>query len=413
VAGDADQERTRVATTQLARPAGSGSIPGSGPCAELRRTAHDRCAGAALAREAAEDAASRLLVAQQAHRRRVEAADRAALAADPGSIRLRKDAAQATFTAARAAAADPDAMAAAARAWLTEISRINVETRAGALRLERERDAAANRLTRIERLTLEAAAALASADAAEAACLAAREAATACEEAAPVRVSRRNSRGDSQPDRSARAGARQLLSELAATPPDDRGSLATALAQGRPLVVRLLQGDRAAMTGLVARLAGDDPAERRRWQVALSDLVDAIVGCAIESGALDFPTDHAFWGIYERDEARGIVVGLAALGYRSDGAGGWSDGRVPSQRDLSLAIGYAGQDPIRHRRWPTEAEMEQLLVGLTVAAEEFLAAGAGGLSLGEVTGLLERRADGLADVWESWGTLRPLLLETT
>jgi hypothetical protein len=46
-----------------------------------------------------------------------------------------------------------------------------------------------------------------------------------------------------------------------------------------------------------------------------------------------------------------------------------------------------------------------------VAADEHLAGRAGDLTLGELVTMLGRRADGLAEVWNAWGRLRPLLLE--
>ncbi len=84
---------------------------------------------------------------------------------------------------------------------------------------------------------------------------------------------------------------------------------------------------------------------------------------------------------------------------------------MPSQRDLSLAVGYAGLDPMRIRHWPTETEMVALFADVTVAADEHLAGAASDLTLGELVSMLGRRADGLADVWNQWGRLRPLLLE--
>jgi hypothetical protein len=165
------------------------------------------------------------------------------------------------------------------------------------------------------------------------------------------------------------------------------------------------------LTDLVAAMAGDDPAERRRWQTALADLTDAILADSIAAGSLDFPTDHPFWGMFTLAENREIASALSSLGYRFDGMGNWVDGRFPSQRDLSLALGYAGLDPMRIRRWPNEAEMTGLYADVRVAAAEHLADAAGGLTLGELVSILGRRADGLADVWNHWGQLRPLLLE--
>jgi hypothetical protein len=158
-------------------------------------------------------------------------------------------------------------------------------------------------------------------------------------------------------------------------------------------------------------MAGDDPSGRRHWQLVLSDLVDAILADSIEAASLDFPKDHPFWGPFPTDQSRDIIHALSSLGYRFDGLGGWVDGRAPSQRDLSLALGYAGIDPVRIRPWPTEAEVEGLLRDVTVAADERLVGAAGDLTLGELVTMLGRRADGLADAWNEWGRLRPLLLE--
>ena len=48
---------------------------------------------------------------------------------------------------------------------------------------------------------------------------------------------------------------------------------------------------------------------------------------------------------------------------------------------------------------------------VTVAADEYLAGIAGDLTLGEMVTMLGRRADGLAEIWNQWGRVRPLLLE--
>ena len=95
----------------------------------------------------------------------------------------------------------------------------------------------------------------------------------------------------------------------------------------------------------------------------------------------------------------------------SDGLGGFADGRVPSQRDLSLALGYAGEDPMRVRRWPTEADMPALFRDVRVDAGRYLADAAGGLTMGEMVDLLGRRAEPLAELWNAWGRVRPLLVD--
>jgi hypothetical protein len=177
-----------------------------------------------------------------------------------------------------------------------------------------------------------------------------------------------------------------------------------------PAILRLVRGDRATLNRLVAQLAGDDAEERRRWQVELADLVDAILGRSIEAAALTFPLEHPFWGGFSRAQNRDITAALASLGFRFDGLGGWAEDRVPTQRDLSLAVGYAGLDPMRVRPWPTEAEIGELFREVAVAADEYLAEAAGGLTLGELVSMLGRRADALTDVWNDWARLRPLLL---
>jgi hypothetical protein len=134
------------------------------------------------------------------------------------------------------------------------------------------------------------------------------------------------------------------------------------------------------------------------------------VARAIESAYLHFPVEHSFWGMNALPENRDVAAALSSLGYRFDGLGGWADDRIPGQRDLSLAVGYAGLDPMRTRRWPGEREMHDLFRDVTVAADEYLASAAGGLMLGELISMLGRRADGLADLWNDWGRVRPLLL---
>jgi len=176
-------------------------------------------------------------------------------------------------------------------------------------------------------------------------------------------------------------------------------------------ILRLLRGDRATMRSIVERLGGSDPDGQRRWQLLVSDLVDAIVAQAIDASALWFPEDHVFWGPYTQSECREIASAMAALGYRFDGLGGFADGRVPSQRDLSLALGYAGEDPMRVRRWPTEADMPALFRDVQVDSGRYLADTAGGLTMGEMVDLLGRRAEPLAELWNAWGRVRPLLLD--
>ena len=193
--------------------------------------------------------------------------------------------------------------------------------------------------------------------------------------------------------------------------PDDEFGFAGSRAGQDALILRILRGERGAMQHAVARLAGAGGEDAARWQALLGGLADALIARSIEASALDFPLDHFFWGAFNQAQNRDIAAGLASLGFRFDGFGGWVDERQPTQRDLALAVGYAGQDPMRIRHWPNDAEAQSLMSEVRVAADEYVADSAGGLTLGELVSLLGRRADGLTELWNEWGTVRPVLLE--
>ena len=369
-----------------------------GPCAEPRRIADERCELATRARAQAAEAEEANRAAQREYDDHETAAAEAAAMADPRAVRQAKDDAQATFRAGRAAATTNEEVETAARTWLLEINDINGRAAQAANALAKAHASAPDFAVRLERAAVAADAARISAEAAEAACLAARQAVAYCEEEA----------------------ARGTLGIVPTIPPpggdeerpSDSETLVAAIRAGNsPRIVRLLRGDRQAMQDLVAALGGESGEDRRRWQVALSDLVDAILADSIAASALEFPLEHSFWGPFTRAQSRDITAALASLGYRFDGVGGWVDDRVPSQRDLSLALGYAGIDPMRMRHWPSETEMESLFGEVQVAAAEHLAESAGDLTLGELVTMLGRRADGLTEVWNAWGRIRPLMLE--
>lgn len=389
-----------------AAPAPSPAAPAdtpSGPCGEARRLADERCELAGRARLQATEAEEAHRAAQRAYDDHETAMAAAAVAADARGVREAKDQAQARFRAARAGARNPDDIEAAAREWLHEINRINAETGDASAELQRARAASPQMAVRLERTALEAEGARVAAEAAEAACVAARQTLADCEERATAGAP---SPAPTQQDETG-GGDREPDSDDTRT-----DTLVAALRAGAsPRIVRLLRGDRAAMQEVVDALAGDDAGERRRWQLAMADFVDAILADAIAASALEFPTDHAFWGPFNRAQGRDITSALASLGYRFDGLGGWVDDRRPSQRDLSLALGYAGLDPMRMRHWPSEAEMALLYEQVEVAAAEHLANMAGGLTLGELVTMLGRRADALAEIWNAWGRIRPVLLD--
>ena len=383
-----------------------GRGPASDACAEARRVADERCAVATIAREQADAAQEAVRSAQRAYDEHMTRAEAAAAAGEPGGIRAAKERAQHAFRDARATASSPEELEGAARDWLDEINRINRDARDASAALIGEREAAHGLVTTIERLTVEADAARAAAETAETACTEARETATACEEAA--------ARTPTPPrDLPAAPPLPLAFGEGSGAGMEEESELGAAFAAvgpAEPAVLRLLRGDRATLGRLVEELAGGDPVEQRRWQIALAGLVDAIVARAIEAAYFQFPEDHPFWGTNSQQQNRDVAAALSSLGYRFNGLGGWADDRVPSQRDLSLAVGYAGLDPMRTRRWPGETEMRELFRDVTVAADEYLASAAGELTLGELVAVLGRRADGLADVWNEWGRVRPLLL---
>jgi hypothetical protein len=393
---------SRPSRTSSAAPARrTPDPPGAddeGPCAEPRRIADERCELATRARAQATEAEEANRAAQREYDDHETAAGEAAVQADPRAVRQAKDEAQARFRAGRAAATTNEEVEAAARTWLLEINEINGRAAQAATALAKAHASAPDFAVRLERAAVAADAARISAEAAESACLAARQAVAYCEEEA----------------------SRGTLGIVPTIPPpggneersSDSDTLVAAMRSGAaPRIVRLLRGDRGAMQDLVAALGGDSDDDRRRWQVALSDLVDAILADSIAASALEFPLDHDFWGPFTRAQSRDITAALASLGFRFDGVGGWVDDHVPSQRDLSLALGYAGIDPMRVRHWPSDSEMETLFSEVQVAAAEHLAESAGDLTLGELVSMLGRRADGLTEVWNAWGRIRPRMLE--
>jgi hypothetical protein len=408
-------------------PAAESIEAAAAPCATERRAMTELCALAERMQSQADGVADQLRQAQRTYDTHLSAADQAEAVADPRVQRAAKDAAQHAFRRDRGNAASREEVEAAARTWLQEINRINGEAREAAARLAQERRAATSQVAMIERLTVAADALRVQAEAAREACLNAREALAACEEsrAAVPPVARMPlapslAPGEvppAMPDAGLPLSPATLMARALRTPPRPDDAEADALAasmirgEGQPAILRLLSGDRAAFEVIVATLGGDDPAERRRWQIHLSGLVDALVARAIDACAFDFPEEHFFWGPFTRDQCRDIALALSSLGFRFDGLGGFADERVPSQRDLSLAVGFAGLDPMRIRRWPTEAEMVELFRDVAVAADEYVAGAAAGLTLGELVTLLGRRADGLTEVWNAWGRIRPRLLE--
>lgn len=415
-----ERESSGVTSALRGAPVEAGNGPAqasSGPCADARRIADERCELASTARERATSAAATLRETQRAYDLHQERAERAAAAADPLRVRAAKDTAQRAFRSARDRAGTRAELEAAARNWLGEINRINAEGRGSAETAAAERAAALELVTALERLAVDADAARIGAETAEEACVAARQALADCEESAPepppAEPRAPSLEPSGRPDLARPIGSPRFDDGDADADDDADDGLAAAAASGEPRVLALLRGDRGALAAAAAEIAGDDEAARREWALQIGRLVESIVARAIEAASLDFPTEHPFWGPFTRTQNREITAALASLGFRFDGLGGWADDRIPSQRDLSLAVGYAGLDPMRIRRWPNETEMADLFRDVRVAADEYVVQAASGLTLGELVSLLERRADALTDVWNAWGRVRRVLLESS
>jgi hypothetical protein len=334
--------------------AGSASAPAAtGPCADQRRVVDERCALADRLRTAAESSADALRDAQRAYDTHAANADQAATIADARAQRAAKDAAQRTFRNDRSRAGTRDEVEAAARTWLQEINRINEAAREAAGDLAREQAAAAQAMAAIERLTVEADATRVQAESAQESCQLARQTLADCEETASRQAAAHmplapSLAPDEAPDEvpvgaaaataaAARPGFGTVGTRIATE--GDEDALSSAAERGRPAIVRLLAGDRDTMQRVVVALAADDVIEQRRWQLQLSELVDAIVARAIEACAFQFPLEHPFWGPFDQTQDRDVALALSSLGFRFDGLGGFADDRVPSQRELSLALG--------------------------------------------------------------------------
>ena len=387
--GMLSEGRDVVAMGEDEGTAAAGAGADTDPCAGQRRLSDERCAVAGHAREQAEAAAANLQQSRRAYDEVVRRIDEAQQRADPRMVEGAKEAARSAFRTARDRATSRSDLELAATVWLTEINRINLATRDATMLISREHADAAALLSSIERQALAADAARITAEAAQEACVEAQAALAACAE------------GDHQ------AAARTPVAAAAAEAP----TAAWDREDGHPPeIVRLLRGETGARERLVAQLAGRDVDEQRRYQLWLSELVDAVFAASIEMAVLDFPAEHPFWSGFDRSQSRDIVVALASLGYRFDGLGEFAGERIPSLRELSLAVGYAALDPMRIRFWPTGAEMVDLFSGVTVAADEFLATRAPDLELGEMVAILGRRSERLSEVWNRWGRIRPLLL---
>jgi hypothetical protein len=374
------------------------------PCASQRRVVEETCALADRLGAMLTTARDDLRTVQHALALHEDRQERATRDADPREVQRRKVEAFAAFRLARASASGRADLETAATVWLREIDGVNRRLIEARRVLETERHEAGPLVVALEKRTVAVDRARIAADQASAACREAREHLAACEEA-----------GGGAPGEA--GGAASMVGQGAAADRADRRQAAAGderdVVAVRPRIVALLEGDVTERDVVAVGLAGGEPGGADRWADLLDDLVAAIIDRALEESRFVFPRHHSFWGLFHEDECREVAVALAALGYYPIPGAGWADGRVPGRRDLSLAVGYAGQDPQRIRIWPTEAELAHLFDETTADVVGYLFETAGELSLGEMVSLLGRRAEQLAPLWNAWGRARPLLVAET
>ncbi len=406
------------------------------PAGSRRRLVEIRCGFAEMARQEAEAADLRARETRRAYDERAALLAPLLAAVDPVATKAAKEKAHAAFRSAVRGARVRAQVESAAAAWLQDINRINSQYRAAQARVKHERAAVDSLLFQADKLADTAESSSAMAAAAAEACRSAREdvngpaaepaiepaaepsttgavetSALALAATAAASVSPAPLPSPTVPASTTTFGRAPVPEEP--THKSDLDRLVIDLRSPQPqAIIRLLGRDGGTMTSLVEDLAGMDPAARRSWQLLLSNFVDSVAGAAIDDFWFEFPPGSPFWDIFTREQAREVVRGLAALGFRYDGFGAFADGRVPSQRDLALSVGAAGLLPARIRYWPNHEEAADLFRSVRVTADAFIAARAPALTLGELVHLLGRRAEMLADLWNDWPRVRPLLLST-
>lgn len=394
-----------------------------------RRLVEVQCGFAEMARKEAEAASARAAEARRLYVEQAAVLAPLLAAVDPVAVKAAKDKAHAAFRASIKAARSRAQVETAAMVWLAKVNQVNSENRAAQVRLKNEREAAAALLSQADKLADTAESARSMADAAAEACRSARtelaesgepeidEPVAAAERFVEAAIQEAASVPPVEADPSPAAPpATASMLGPAATPEtevDDRSSAWLAIDVRAPhpqAIIRLLRRDDRTMNSLAERLSAKEPSTRSHWQLLLSNFVDAVIGAAIDEGWFEFPPGNPFWDMFTSEEAREVARGLAALGFRYDGFGVFADERIPGQRDLALAVGAAGLLPVRIRYWPKSQEAAELYKDVRVASEAFIAAKAPALTLGELVGVLGRRSEMLADLWNDWPRVRPLFL---
>jgi hypothetical protein len=411
---------------------GASTGPDPDPCRDLELEEAEQC-------RLAEEAHARVerllaeLAAATAHRDRQAEATRSAEATAAGNgIRQARAAARADFAAAREGATSAESLAEAANAWLAEVDRISAQAAEADAHLERMRAGLEIANATAEQLSRDVAAARAAAEAGDVACVYARRRAAEC--AGSLASSGAVAESDGL-EAAAATGEADAELALEGDAPHGEGALGVAAAEGRatmpptgarrvvlpprpemateatPAVERVLAGEHEVLDQIVARIAADD-AGRSHWTDRLTSLLETVLLHAVDAAAIDVPPDHAFWGAFEPEQSREILAALASLGHHFDGLGGWLDDRAPDQRDLALAVAHAGLDPMRVRRWPTNAESAELLRDAVILGADYLAAVAPALTVEELRAALGRESQAFEDIWAEWDRLRPALVAT-
>ena len=384
--------------------------PSEGPCAAERRLLQELAAVIERARTVSDEATDTQRRTQREYDATVARLESAAHVMDGRRVLEEKDAAQRRFRAERLAARDAAGVEEAAGRWLATVNQLNVGVRDAQRVTAVERRRVTRLVSELEACSARADASRIALESAEQRRQQARESLAACEELQVARLAA-TTMAAAAPRAAAPAPG------IAPSPISDANEPDLEILERVPTapttaLARIVSGDDALLGELVAELAAGSVDEARRWHLELSALRDAVAMAAIASAAIDLPADQPFWSEFTATEAREIAQALSSLGYRYDGRGGFADGRVPSTRDLALSVGYAGLDPRRIRRWPSATEIPLLFRGARVAAAEFVTAGAPDLLLGEMVGLLGRRAPDLTPLWDEWGRVRPLLART-
>jgi hypothetical protein len=304
-------------------------------------------------------------------------------------------------------APDPAAVQEAARTWLRELDRLNRQVESADRRAEELTRRAAELGQAVPGIELAADAARIAAEVAQESCLGARRALAACEEEAQRRSTPRPGSDALAAGVGVEGAAAGHQGDAA---PSDPAGAQPGSRRGPRAITLVLRGDRDALLRLAARLADETGVEAGRLQLLLLELREAIAAEALDRHALRMPAEHPFWTQFPTDVRSRVVESLSAMGYRFDGTDGWVDDRVPTLRELALAVSHTGADPRTLRRPPNQQAIDELWLGTTVLVEEYLARAAPALELERVIASLGARAAPMSELWDIWGRLRPLLL---